>query len=62
MYLFVFLYEVSGIKEVYIRHRDACAVFFNQVEEKYFWNGAKPFTASVLLLVLWQGITGFDKH
>lgn len=54
--MFMFVYEVPEIKEVYILHVETYAVFFSQIDEKYFWSGVKPFMASPLLLVLQQRI------
>lgn len=49
MYLFMFVYEVSGIKEIYRLHIDVNAVFFSPIDEKNFWDRAKPFMVSASL-------------
>lgn len=62
MYLFMFVYEVSGIKEIYRLHIDVNAVFFSPIDDEKFLGSSQAIHGLCFTLSFTAGDrSGFDK-
>lgn len=62
LHLFVFVYEVSGIKKVYVLHVEMYAIFFSQIDEKFLEESRVIHGLSITFSFIAGDHSDFDKH